>query len=134
MVVVVVVVVDVVEDDCAEAEPALGATEVVGVLEPAVVPAPGVVTRTVVVVGTAVTEICCDAAAGAYWSLPACDALIRQEPGDKSDTTPAEIEQTDEELPAIDTVGAREASLVTDTVYVPPTNGEAGGDDWNVND
>ena len=28
--------------------------------------------------------------------------------------------------------GANDASLVTDTVYVPPTTGEDGGDDWNV--
>ena len=68
MVVVVVVVVDVVEDDGAEAAPALGAIDVEGAEATGVVPELGVVTGTVVVVvvGTAVTEICCDAAADAY--------------------------------------------------------------------
>ena len=44
------------------------------------------------------------------------------------------MEHTDEEEFAIDTIGARDASLVTDTVYVPPTSGEDGGEVWNVND
>lgn len=44
------------------------------------------------------------------------------------------MEHTDEDELAIETVGAREASLVTDTVYVPPTKVEDGGDDWNVKD
>lgn len=41
---------------------------------------------------------------------------MRQDPGDKNDTTPAEIEHTDADEFAIDTVGARDASLVTETV------------------
>lgn len=40
------------------------------------------------------------------------------------------MEHTDDDEPAIDTVGANDASLVTDTVYVPPTNGDDGGADW----
>ncbi len=42
------------------------------------------------------------------------------------------MEQTDEEDPAMEIVGASDASLVTDTVYVPPTKVDDGGDDWKV--
>ncbi len=57
---------------------------------------------------------------------------MRHDPGDRNETIPAEIEQTDEDELAIEIVGARDASLVTETVYVPPTNGDDGGVDWNV--
>lgn len=49
-----------------------------------------------------------------------------------NDTTPAEIVHTCEDAFAIDTVGANEASLVTETVYVPPTKFDDGGVDWKV--
>jgi hypothetical protein len=41
---------------------------------------------------------------------------MRHDPGDRNETTPAEIEHTDDDEFAIDTVGARDASLVTETV------------------
>lgn len=67
-VVVVEVVDEVVDTELPEVFPGVGATDVD--VEPpeasAPAPVPGVVTGTVVVVGTAVTEICCDAAAEAY--------------------------------------------------------------------
>jgi hypothetical protein len=39
------------------------------------------------------------------------------------------MEHTAEEDPAIETVGANDASLKTETVYVPPTKFDDGGDD-----
>ena len=65
-VVVVEVVDEVVDTELPEAFPGVGATDVDVELPEASAPVLGVVTGTVVVVGTAVTEICCDAAADAY--------------------------------------------------------------------
>ena len=47
-------------------------------------------------------------------------------------TTPAVIEHTETELFAIAIVGARKASLSTETVYVLPTTGDEGEDDRNI--
>ena len=115
MVVVVVVEVGVVTG-VTEAPPEVGTVD--DVKGPAAESAPvfGAVTGTIVVVGTAVTDICCDAAADAYSSFPACDAVMRHDPGDRNETTPAAIEHTDDDEFATDTVGARDASLVTETV------------------
>jgi hypothetical protein len=68
----VVVVVDVV-DEAADAADAFGATDVEELTGSPPFSDDGVATGivVVVVVGTAVTEICCDAAADMYWSFPA---------------------------------------------------------------
>jgi hypothetical protein len=71
VVVVVVVVVEVgVVTGFTEAAPEVGTVDDVKGPAAASEPVFGAVTGTVVVVGTAVTEICCDAAADAYSSLP----------------------------------------------------------------
>jgi hypothetical protein len=59
--------------------------------------------------------------------------LIVQVPAATNVTTPADIEHTDDDPPAIVSVGASDASLTADTVYVPPTVADDGGDVWNVN-
>ena len=69
---------------------------------------------------TATTLTVCDAAVDEYTSLPAWLAEMTQEPVDTNVTTPAEMVQTEEEELAMAIVGARNASLSTDTVYVPP--------------
>jgi hypothetical protein len=50
-----------------------------------------------VVVGTTPTVIDCDAAAAAYTSFPACDADTTQTPAELNETTPAEMEHTDDD-------------------------------------
>lgn len=62
------------------------------------------------------TEICCDTEVAAYVSVPACDTLIMQIPAELKVTTPADIEHTCADEPAIDTVGAKDASLAALTV------------------
>ena len=66
MVVVVVVVVVEVDVDAVAALPFTDGAIVDDAVGATFPPAPGTVTGTVVVVGTAVTEICCVADAGAY--------------------------------------------------------------------
>lgn len=127
----VVVVVDVVVDEVLTGA-GTALCGMVVVLE-LVVPPPLDDVGATVVVGTTPTEIDCDAAAAAYTSFPACDADTTHVPTVLNVTTPAEIEQTEVELFDTVTVGASEASLSTCTVYVPPTTGEDGGVDLNVN-
>jgi hypothetical protein len=64
--------------------------------------------------------------------LPAWLAEITHEPTALKVTTPAATEHTDNELFATAMVGARNASLSTDTVYVLPGVAGDGGVERNV--
>ena len=56
-----------------------------------------------------------------------------QVPAELKLTTPAAIEHTDDDEFAMVIVGASETSLSTDTVYVAPISGDAGGVERKVN-